>query len=160
MKLQQATSELDKLIELEPNNPYFRELKGQIYLETGKIKKAKSEYKKAVDLLPNSALLQISFAQAILEDEPNIEETQQAINMLNRAMIKHPTSFAWLLLARAYGLQNNIAAANYASAEYSLRIGALDVAEDQLKKARSSAPNKQLLLKIGDLEARIKALRK
>ena len=160
LQLAKANKELDSLIAEEPNNPYFHELKGQMYLETGKIKPAKAEYQKAVKLLPGSALLQISYAQAILEDEPNKNEVQKAVNLLNQSVIKHPTGFAWLLLARAYGLQDNEAAANYASAEYSLRIGAFEVARDQLKQARKAKPDARLALKIGDLEARIDSLLK
>lgn len=160
LQLAKANKELDSLIAEEPNNPYFHELKGQMYLETGKIKPAKAEYQKAVKLLPGSALLQISYAQAILEDEPNKNEVQKAVNLLNQSVIKHPTGFAWLLLARAYGLQGNEAAANYASAEYSLRIGAFEVARDQLKQARKAKPDARLALKIGDLEARIDSLLK
>ncbi len=160
LRLVEAERELNSLLAQEPNNPYFHELKGQIYLETGKIKQAKAEYQKAVDLLPHSALLQISLAQAILEDSPSPADAQKAVNLLNQAVVRHPTGFAWLLLARAYGLQNNEAAANYAAAEYSLRIGALDAAKEQLLQARKNRPDKRLLLKIGDLEARIDSLRK
>lgn len=159
MNLELTEKELDELIDLEPNNPYFHELKGQIYLETGKIKQAKTQYKKAAELLPSSPLLQISYAQAILENNPTKAETQQAVNMLNKAIILRPTSFAWLLLARAYGMQNNLSAANYASAEYSLKIGAIDIAEEQLKNAEKYAPNHVLNLKISDLRARIKSLK-
>lgn len=160
LKLPQASRELDRLIAREPDNPYFHELKGQIYLETGKIRQAKAEYRKASELLPGSALLQISYAQTILEDNPNQAEIQKAINLLNQSVIKHPTGFAWLLLARAYGLQGNEAAANYASAEYSLRIGAFEIAREQLRQARKSRPDSRLALKIGDLETRIDALLK
>lgn len=160
LKLPQANRELDALLRQEPDNPYFHELKGQIYLETGKIKQAKAEYQKAAELLPHSALLQISYAQAILEDSPSPADAQKAVSLLNQSVQKHPTGFAWLLLARAYGLQGNEAAANYAAAEYSLRIGAVDIAKDQLSQARKAKPDARLALKIGDLEARIDSLRK
>lgn len=160
MDLRRAEEELSRLIYMEPDNPYFHELKGQIYLETGQVKQAKAEYKKAIELMPASSLLQISYAQAILESNPSIEETNLAITILNQAIINRPSSFAWLLLARAYGAQNNMAAANYASAEYSLRIGAIDVAMEQIKKAKAAYPKKNLLLKVSDLEARIKSLKR
>ena len=160
LQFAKTESELDQLLAKEPDNPYFHELKGQIYLETGKIRQAKAEYQKASALLPDSALLQISYAQAILEDEPKPEEVQKAVNLLSKSIIKHPTRFAWLLLARAYGLQGNEAAANYAAAEYSLRIGAIDVAKAQLKQAKKLGADSHLALKIGDLEARLESLSK
>lgn len=155
-----ANKELDTLLAKEPDNPYFHELKGQMYLETGKIAPAKKEYATALKLRPNSPLLQISYAQAILEDNPNRQETRQAIDMLNQAVIKHDSGFAWLLLSRAYGLQGEIAAANYAAAEYSLRIGAPEIALEQLKQAQKSSPSPRLAIKIDDLTAMITDLLK
>jgi len=79
---------------------------------------------------------------------------------LNKAIIKHPTGFAWLLLARTYGYLNLLAEANYASAEYSVRIGALDTALEQLKVAKKAKPNQRLALKIDDLEHKIDTMQK
>ena len=156
LKITHAKNELDYLSAQYPLNPYFYELKGQIFLETGNAKSAKKEYLKALKILPNSALLQLSLAQSILEDTPSKEEMQHAINLINKAIIKRPTSFGWLLLARAYGLVKKNAHAYYASAEYSTKIGAFDVAENQLKKALKLNPDKQLKLKISDLQNKLK----
>ncbi len=160
LKLQQAQKLLDELITIEPNNPYFHEMKGQIFMETGKIKEAKQEYRKALEILPSSALLQMSYAQAVMEDTPNKNEAQKVVTLLNKAIIKHPTGFAWLLLARTYGYLNLQAEANYASAEYSVRIGALDTALEQLKIAKKAKPNQRLALKIDDLEHKIDTMQK
>lgn len=160
MKFAQAQNELDKLIAKEPNNPYFHELKGQIFLETGKIKEAKTEYQKALQLRPNSALLQIDAAQAILEDNPSSADLKQVINLLNKAIIKRPAAFAWLLLSRAYGMNQQEDYANYAAAEYSLRIGALDTAQKQAEQAKKQNSSPQLALKIDDILSRIKDLKK
>ncbi len=160
LKIKEALSEIDLLLKEEPQNPYFHELKGQIFLETGKIKQAKTEYQKALELMPESSLLQINFAQTLLEETPNSSEVQEAINLLNQAIIKRPSSFAWLLLARAYGLQEKTAYANYAAAEYSLRIGAAETAKEQLKQALNQNPDKKLKLKIADLQNKIDDLLK
>jgi len=156
LKLSQAKSEIDYLQQKQPTNPYFYELKGQFFLETGDADAAKNEYLKALKYLPNSALLQISLAQAILEANPSNSDIQHAINLINKAIIKRPTGFAWLLLARAYGLQGKDTHAYYASAEYSTRIGAFEVAENQLKQALEFNPDKQLKLKISDLQNKLK----
>lgn len=159
LKFNQALSGLEKLSQSEPDNPYFYELKGQIYLETGKIKPAVAAYRKALSLMPTSALLQISTAQAILEDSPDQNEIQEAINLLNKANISRPLGFSWLLLSRAYGMAGNEAAANYAAAEHSLRIGAQDIAERQAEQAKINAKDAKLRLKIDDLLVRIKNLK-
>ena len=158
LKFNKAQQALDEMIKEQPQNPYFHELKGQIFLETGNIKEAKIQYEKALSLMPNSALLQISLAQAILEDAPSSQEIQKAINLINKSLLSRPMGFSWLLLARAYGLQGNEAAANYASAEYSLRIGSLKAAKEQVKTAKKLNNNPNLALKIDDLANRIDAL--
>lgn len=160
LKIKEALSEIDLLLKEEPQNPYFHELKGQIFLEIGKIKQDKTEYQKALELMPESSLLQINFAQTLLEETPNSSEVQEAINLLNQAIIKRPSSFAWLLLARAYGLQEKTSYANYAAAEYSLRIGAAETAKEQLKQALNQNPDKKLKLKIADLQNKIDDLLK
>lgn len=160
MKFTKAQSELDKLIAQEPNNPYFHELKGQIFLETGKIKEARAAYQKALSLRPHSSLLQIDVAQAIIEDNPSPADLKQAINLLNKAIIKRPAAYAWLLLSRAYGMNQQEDYANYAAAEYSLRIGALDAAQKQAEQAKKQNPSPQLALKIDDILDRIKDLKK
>lgn len=160
LQLAKANKELDTLLAEEPDNPYFHELKGQMYLETGKIAQAKKEYAAALKLLPKSPLLQISYAQALLEDNPSRQEVRQAVDILNQAVIKHDSGFAWLLLSRAYGMQGETAAASYAAAEYSLRIGAPEIALEQLKQAQKSSPSPRLQIKIDDLTAMLTDLLK
>ncbi len=55
LKFTKAIKLLDNLLQREPNNPYFHELKAQIYMEQGKIKAAKAEYAKVLSLRPNAA---------------------------------------------------------------------------------------------------------
>ena len=158
LKFEQALKITKRLINQEPDNPFFYELEAQIYMETGKIKSAIKNYKKALSLLPNSALLQISYAQSLMEDNPDKQQAKEAINLLNKALISRPSAFAWMLLARAYDEEGNQAGANYAAAEYSYRIGQPKTAQEQLKTARSFAPSKQIALKIEDLDNRLRQI--
>lgn len=158
LKFDQSLKKIDRLIALEPGNPFFYELKAQIYLETGKIKQAKENYKKALTLLPDSELLQTSYAQSLLEDNPDKQQAAEAVRLLNKSLISRPSSFSWMLLARAYGESGNQAGANYASAEYSYRIGQPEVAREQLKAARNAAPSRPLSLKIEDLDNRLQQI--
>lgn len=111
-------------------------MKGQIYTENGQIAEARAAYQKAYDLLPYSALFQLNLAQIMLEASPSSADVQKIINLLNKSLIQRPDTYAWLFLSRAYGLKNDEAYANYAAAEFSLRIGELDVAERQAGEAR------------------------
>lgn len=159
LDINNALKKIDELIQLEPQNPFFRELKGQIYFETGKVHLAKKEYLQALSFLPNSALLQISAAQAIIEDSPSPADLQKAIKMLQKANLIQTSAFNWMLLSRAYGELGDKAYANYAAAEYSLSMGNVEIAEKQALNAKQSAPAK-LKLKIDDLLARISEKRK
>lgn len=155
MQKQKAIDNINDLISLEPENPFFRELKAQIYMETGDVRTAKQEYKKALDLLPNSSIFKINLAHATLEDSPSISELKQIETILNQAILIRPSYESWVLLARTYGMQNKVAEANYASAEASLRIGLFPVAKKQATDALKSAKNAKLKLKINDLINRI-----
>lgn len=155
LKLNQSLKILNELIAEEPENPYFHELKGQIFMETGKIKPARTEYQKALFLLPNSALFQINLAQAVLEDNPNRNELEHTAEILNKSLLQRPDTYGWLLLSRAYGGLNDAANSNYAAAEYSLRIGAAETARRQANTALTANPSPQLRLKIDDLLNRI-----
>lgn len=155
LNIEKSLQIMNQLIKEEPNNPFFRELKAQIYLETGKVKLAKAEYQKALELLPNSAIFQINLAQAVLEDNPSNQELQNTINILNKSLRQSPDTYGWLLLARAYGKLDDEANSNYASAEYSLRIGALPIAKRQAETALKAASSSALKLKINDLISRL-----
>ena len=154
-KIDAAIKEIKSLIEEEPDNPYFYEVLGQIYMETGKAALAKEAYRMSLELKPNTPLFQQNLAHAILEDSPTVAEASEIVDMLNKSLIKRPNAFTWLLLSQAYGLKNEIAYANYAAAEYSYLIGALDVAKQQAENAKKASNNPTLTLKIDDLLERL-----
>lgn len=157
LDINNALKKINGLIKEEPDNPFFHELKGQIYLETGKIKPAKQEYQTALAKLPGSPLLQLSLAQAILEDAPTPNDLKKAVSLLNQANIKQPTPMGWLLLSRAFEASGNTAYSSYAAAEYSLSIGMPEVAQRQADNAQKYLKNdKKLKLKIDDLQNRLK----
>lgn len=159
LKLKQATNLLDGLIAEAPGNPYFRELKAQMFLETGKVHQAKEEYQKALNLMPHSALFQINWAQAALEDSPTQAELKKVVNLLNQAIVKRPSGYAWMLLSRAYSGLGDSAYSNYAAAEYSLSIGALEAARQQAVNAQKQAGNNsKLKLKTNDIISRLNVL--
>lgn len=147
---------LDDLIKNEPNNPYFYELKGQFLFENGRIAESIAMYEKALQLLPETALLQLSLAHALLESSEEKNTANRAIELLQKAQIKQPTPLGWQLLARAYDIVENRAASLYAAAEFSYDIGNLYAAEKQLKQALKFAKDKPLQLKINDLNERVR----
>ena len=159
-KIEAAIRDINALIEKEPNNPFFCDLKGQIYFESGQIHNARLAYQKAHDLLPNSAAFQLNLAQAMLEDSPSPKEIETIISLLNKSLVKSKNAYAWLMLAQAYGMQDNMAYANYASAEFSLFIGEVETAQKQVSEAQKLNPPSALQNKLSDIEKRIEQILK
>ena len=153
----QALALMDTLLSKEPDNPYFYELQGQILLETGALSKAKNSFAKACALLPNSPLMQLNYAQTLLEDNPDKAAAQKAASLLTKALVSSKSPYGFMLLSKAYGLSGDMAAANYAAAEYSYGIGNTDAAQRQLKEALKYKASPQLKLKINDLDTRLKS---
>lgn len=159
-KINEALHDVNTLIEQNPDNPFFWELKGQIYFESGQVHNARIAYQKAYNLLPNASAFQLNLAQAMLEDSPSPKEINTIISLLNKSLIKSKNAYAWLMLAQAYGMQDNMAYANYASAEFSLFLGEIDTAEKQVREAQKQNPPATLEKKLNDIDQRIKQLQK
>ena len=76
---------------MQPQNPYFYELRGQALLESGHPAEAIAPLRKAVSLAPNPALIQIMLAQALMaaSEHGNADE---ALSLLNAALTRDPES--------------------------------------------------------------------
>ena len=64
-----AIAQIDALIQAQPHNPYFHELKGQALLEGGKPAEAIAPLRRAVPLAPNPALIQIMLGAGADRDQ-------------------------------------------------------------------------------------------
>jgi predicted Zn-dependent protease len=140
-KLDKALPIVDGLIRDFPNDPYFRELKGQMLFENGRIKDAMEPYENAVRLAPTAPLLRISLAQVYVEsNEPGLNK--RAIAYLNDALRSEDKEVtAWHILAAAYGRDNQFGKAALSLAEEGLAGGKKREAMQQAQRA------KQLLTK-------------
>lgn len=123
--LKKALEEIDSLIKDEPNNPYFYEVLGQIYVSMSQPLKGIAPYQKSVNLLPDAPLLRVSLAAAqVATGHKEIE--QQAIANLKIAMQQDSdNSFGWYEMAQAYSDIGNEPMANLATAERYYSVGAL-----------------------------------
>ncbi len=117
-RFKEAADQTDALIRDYPSDPYFYELKGQIFFETGRAAQALPAYEKAVSLLPDSVLMRIGLAQAQIEaDTP--ETLRDAVKNLEYAAGKDTeTPAIRRLQAIAYGRTGREGLAAYAMAEY------------------------------------------
>jgi predicted Zn-dependent protease len=131
---------INQLIAEEPKNPYFYELKGQMLFENGRGAEALDPYQKAVDLLPDSALLRVGLGQVQLErNTPAL--VKPALNNLQLATRREPNNgFAWDQLAVAYGRDGQFGMSAVASAEAALARGNKRDAREYALRAEKMLP--------------------
>lgn len=139
-KLDKALPIIDGLIRDHPNDPYFRELKGQMLFENGRIAEATAPYEEAVRLAPGAPLLRISLAQVYVEsNDPKMNK--RAIAYLNDALrSEDKETTGWHLLATAYGRDNQFGMAALALAEEGLSAGKKKDATQQASRAKALLP--------------------
>lgn len=134
---QRAVDAVDALIEEDPENPYYWELKGQILFEAGSPADAVPAHRRAVELMPQDApLLRINLAHALIEtnDEAVLPD---AITELRRATIDEPNNpMAWRLMSQAYGTLGMDGEARLASAEFHYAVGQRQQATQFALRAR------------------------
>ena len=135
-----AAAQIDALINAQPQNPYFYELKGQALLESGKPAEAVAPLRHAIQLAPNPALIQIMLAQALIatRDRARVDE---AVSILQTAVTREPESpDAYSHLAMAYGLKNDLARADLASAQAAFMRGDIKTAREIATRAKTRFP--------------------
>ena len=125
---------IDSLIRDVPEDPYFWELKGQALLEGGTPAKALAPFKQANKLLPNSGLIQILYAQALIATE-NRANIRQALNLLTLAKKTESDSVdIYKYSALAYGYLNDVPRAELATAEAAMMQGDTALAAEKAKR--------------------------
>lgn len=138
--IRSAVRVLDTLIDDQPENPYFHELKAQVLYESGKREDALPSAERALALKPDAMLLKVALAQSLIEtrDEANVN---RAIDLLKSALRQENRySHGWYLLSLAYGAQNEDALAKYASAERYYALGDLNSARSFAGRAQQDLP--------------------
>ncbi|MBR6412912.1 MAG: M48 family metalloprotease [Alphaproteobacteria bacterium] len=138
---------LDDLLLKQPDNPYFHELKGQLFFETGKLKEAAENYKKAFELKSDSGLIALSYAQVLLEIG-GIANARKAEDLLHYVVQEDiDSTFGWQLLAKAYHGQKKSLNADYAMVEYFRALGTpvgLEQAKKRAQKIKDSFPKNSI----------------
>jgi predicted Zn-dependent protease len=135
--LNNALGQIDSLIQAQPNNPYFYELRGQALLEGGKPAQAIPALRKAVTLSNNAPLIEILLGQALVAAD-NKAYTEEAINILRNAMA-HETEqpLGYMQLAMAFARKGDLAEADLASAQAAFLRGENKTARDLASRAKT-----------------------
>ena len=138
--LDKALPEIDGLIRDFPSDPYYRELKGQMLFENGRVREAIRPYEDSVRLAPSAALLRIALSQAYIETgDPVLNK--RAIAYLNDASREEGRdSQVWHFLAVAYGRDNQMGMAALSLAEQALANGKKKDALQQATRAKQLLP--------------------
>jgi predicted Zn-dependent protease len=121
--LRAAVAQIDGLINSEPNNPYFHELKGQALLEGGHAAEAVAPLRSASQLSRHAPLIDIMLGQALIGTN-NAKFADEAVGLLNTALRDEPeTPSAYMQLAMAYGRKGDLPHADLASAQAAFARG-------------------------------------
>lgn len=112
-----AQAQIETLIQTEPRNPYFYELKGQALLEGGKPNEAIAPLRKAVELSHRAPLIEMLLGQALVATD-NKAYANEAISILKAALVRETEApLGYAQLAMAYGRRGEYAEADLASAQ-------------------------------------------
>lgn len=116
-RLEDAIAFTNELISRQEMNPYFHELRGQIYYEAGQPENALPAYRASLTLEPDEPLLMVGLATALIATEKK-NNLQEAINILKTALQLDPeNTTAFFQLSLAYGYMGDQGNAELATAE-------------------------------------------
>jgi predicted Zn-dependent protease len=135
--LRSALAQIDTLIQQQPNNPYFYEVRGQALLEGGKPQEAIAPFRKAVALSNNAPLIEMLLGQALVATSNNAY-TDEAITILRAAVARETEApIGYMQLAMAYGRKGDYAQADLASAQAAYLRGDNKTARDLASRAKT-----------------------
>ncbi|HEV7600293.1 MAG TPA: M48 family metalloprotease [Bradyrhizobium sp.] len=135
--LRTALAQIDALIQSQPNNAYFHELRGQALLERGKPADAIVPLRKAVQLSNNAPLIEMLLGQALVASD-NKAYTEEAIAILRAAVARETEApIGYTQLALAYGRKGDYAQADLASAQAAYLRGDNKTARDLASRAKT-----------------------
>lgn len=135
--LRSAIAQIDALIQLQPANPYFYELRGQALLEGGKPAEAIVPLRKAVQLSNHAPLIEMLLGQALVATNNNAH-TEEAITILRAAVAREAEApIGYTQLAMAYGRKGDLAQADLASAQAAFLRGDNKTARDLASRAKT-----------------------
>jgi predicted Zn-dependent protease len=135
--LRSALTQIDGLIQLQPANPYFYELRGQALLEGGKPAEAIAPLRKAVQLSNNAPLIEMLLGQALVATD-NKAYAEEAITILRAAVARETEApLGYTELAVAYARKGDLAEADLASAQAAYLRGDNKTARDLASRAKT-----------------------
>jgi predicted Zn-dependent protease len=120
---QKAIATANGLITEEPNNPYFYEVRGQLYMSMAKPSQAIADYQKAVALRPRAPQLRLALATAQLATENKALAGDALANLKAASLVEDDDISTWYQTAQAYSMLDNEPMANLSTAELWYNVG-------------------------------------
>lgn len=135
--LRSAIAQIDELIQAQPGNPYFYELKGQALLEGGKPNESVAPLRRAAQLSHNAPLIDTLLAQAMVATSNKALATE-AVPLL-KAVLQRDDDIpdAYNQLAMAYGRSGDLAEADLAAAQAAAGRGDIVTARQLAARAKT-----------------------
>jgi predicted Zn-dependent protease len=137
---QKALAAVNSLVAEEPNNPYFYEARGQIYMSMARPAQAIPDYQKSVNLRPRAPQLLLALASAQLATDDPALAAPALQNLKTASLTEDDDVFTWYQTAQAYSTLKNEPMANLATAEAWYNAGDMRKALIFATRARSKLP--------------------
>ena len=135
--LHSALTQIDALIQQQPTNAYFYELRGQALLEGARPLEAIAPLRKAVQLSNSAPLIEMLLGQALVATE-NKAYTDEAVAILRAAVARESEApLGYTQLAMAYGRKGDYAEADLASAQAAFLRGDNKTARELASRAKT-----------------------
>lgn len=135
-----ALAEVNRLVAMRPDDPYYQELKGQILLESRQFPAAVSAYGRAVDMAPREPLILAGYGRALLALK-TADGNRRALAALEKARARDPYDPRMLRdLGVAYARAGNNGMASLATAERYALMGRLTDAATHARRASDLLP--------------------
>ncbi len=113
-----SITNIENLIDKYPDNPFYRELLGEIHFANNNYLQAIEYHKSAIDLIDETDDLYYMMMGNYLLTLDDKNKSNEAISYLKKSINLNPkNAYAWYLLSRAYAQVKSIPFANYATAE-------------------------------------------
>ena len=116
---EEAITAINRLLEDYPKDPYFLELKGQIYAENGKIEEAIKAYEQSLNEIKRPApLIMLALSNMLLERKNNSQSYEYALELLQKTILIEPKNImAWHLKGIAHSKLNQSSLADLSARE-------------------------------------------
>lgn len=137
--LEAALAEVDGLIREKPDYPYFHEVKGDLYMRSGRLGDAIPHLRQALRLAPDASLIRVQLATALQNgDAP--AQVAESVDLLRKSLIEDQNPRAYRLLANAYYKQGKGPEADAMQAQAHFFEGNLKQAQIFAKRAQVKLP--------------------